>query len=257
MKVFAAIIALCLASFGQIGGGAKVGGGATIGGQGNIATPPTSGMQFWWNAPSSVCTGGCSGTNPVTTFTDKSPAANNATATTAGTWVASAVNSQPGVLFNGSSTLYTFGSTINIQTASTMFVVLKLTATGASGSYIVSGGSGAMDYYFSGGTGKEQGGENSQNANLGNGTAANDTSYHQMNYTYDGTTITFRLGRASDGSASPSSALSNQESSIGNRAGPPDGWFNGTLVELIIYNRVLSGGEITTVETYLNARYGL
>ena len=33
--------------------------------------------------------------------------------------------------------------------------------------------------------------------------------------------------------------------------------FLGQNAEFILYNRVLSGGEITTVETYINGKYGL
>jgi hypothetical protein len=33
--------------------------------------------------------------------------------------------------------------------------------------------------------------------------------------------------------------------------------FNSNLAEIIVYNRVLTGPEITTIENYLLAKYGI
>jgi hypothetical protein len=216
-------------------------------------TPPASGMQIWYRGDSLVCTGGCSGTNAVTQFTDKSSNANNATAGTAGSYVANALNSQPGVLFSGSCTNYTFGSTLPLQSAMSVFVVLKLTSTAAK-STLLSGVAQSLAYWFAN-SGKEQGADKASLSQLGTGTAANDTSYHQMNMTYDGTTVTFRIDKNSDGSAAPGVAITANDSTLGDNASGGPECFNGTLVEIIAYNRVLSGSEITTVENYLNTRY--
>jgi len=232
-----------------------------------VSLIPVSGLQGWWNADAAnlTCTGGCTGTNAVTAWTDLSSNANNLTlanfnnAVCGGgisTFVASAVNSKSGVLMDNGA-CYKFGTAINLQTASTIFVVMKHDAASNKG-MLVSGDSGSLGYWTTDSSGKQQGADSVATAALGTGTATGNTSFHQMNMTYNGTTIAYRLDRATDIVVGASAnAITANEGGIGNNGSNNNEAFFGTLCEVIIYNRVLSGGEITTVETYLNGRYGL
>jgi hypothetical protein len=92
------------------------------------------------------------------------------------------------------------------------FFVLKDMASSPKGT-LVSGASGSLAYWFA--NTKEQGADKASPSQLGTGTPAADTSYYQLNMTYDGTRmsyhdacgigghvrtiVTFRLGRAGDG----------------------------------------------------------
>lgn len=225
--------------------------------EGTAATIPSNGLQLWYRGDSLTCTGGCTGTNTVTAFVDLSGNSNTATNSIGtATFLASAVNGQPGVTFPGSQALFNFGTAVNLQTASTMFAVLKTTTT-TSDSGIISGGAGSILYRFSNSAGGQQALIKSNVALIGRGTAAADTSYHQTNYTYDGTTVTFRRDRASDGSTGGGVAITATETLIGKDLGSNGSVFVGVMAEIIVYNRVLNAAEITVVENYLNARYAL
>lgn len=221
----------------------------------SAATPPVSGMQIWYRGDSLTCTGGCTGTNAVTVLLDKSSNANNANIGIAGHFVANALNGKPGVLFDGTTSAYAF-TAINIESASTVFVVAALTSAANANNTVIAGVANSLQYSLGVGS-KEQTLTKTNVASLASGTAASDTSYHQMNYTYDGTTLNFRLGRASDGSTAPATAITATETILGENPANSSNFLNGTLAELIVYNRVLTGPEITTVETYLNTRYGI
>ena len=93
-------------------------------------------------------------------------------------------------------------------------------------------------------------GTETQNKKM-SGVAWSTLTKHLATWTYDGTTVAGR----SDGVAR---TIVAGDSSYGN-PGPYIGYiyqhFKGYLAALIVYNRVLSGAEITQVESYLNGKY--
>lgn len=235
------------------------------GGSSSAVTPDQiSGLQLWWAANfGSNCGGACSDGNNQTTWADKSSNGNNGSnATIGGTgcnpgvYHTNQINSKPAVTFTGAPvTCFKFGSAINLTTASTVFTVLKLSSTAAAQT-IMTGIAGSLStrYVVSG---KEQAADNVFVANFGAGTASADTSWHQVNMTYNNTTATYRIDRAADGSATPSSIILTNELGIGFNAGGGIEAYSGQLAEFLIYNRVLNSTEIGQVETYLNGVYGL
>lgn len=246
-----------------LGGKAGFGGGASAGG----GTPSSiSGLRAWYAADSGLtCTGGCSSGNPVTVWADKSTNANNLTGVNGPTFQSAQVNGLPAVKFTAASTQgFTFGTPVNLQTASTIFVVVKMT-TVAQG--ILVGGDGDALGYWVGAASNEQGSDWIGNAQITHGNVAGDTSWHQINSTYDNSTAALRLGSASDPcGAGPGTttcsitakAIIANETTIGYKTYPSASqYLDGYIAEIIIYNRVLTGGEITTVETYLTGRYAL
>jgi len=224
-----------------------------------------SGIQLFWSANvGSNCGGACSDGNTMTSWADQSGLGNNGTngagaggfaCGTAPVYHTAQLSGLPAATFGGTNTCMELTSAINLQTASTIFAVVKLAAT--AGTYtVIGGGANALAYWMNGGgSGKEQGLIKTGIAVLGNGTAAADTSWHQINASYDNTTATFQIDAASDGTAAPGVAITANEVAVGVNLGAGGDWLNGQIAELIVYNRVLTGPEKTQVTNWIKAKY--
>jgi hypothetical protein len=220
-----------------------------------------SGLQVWYAADSgSNCGGACTDGASQTTWADKSSNANNASFSTgpcsAGTapiYHTNQIGGKPAVTFVVTNSSCMGISAVNLQTASTIFAVARANSTGNTNP-IISGGTNSYVLNLTRTT--EQGATKSNIAVIGDGTTAADTSWHQINQTYNGTTLTMRLGSATDGSANPGIAITANENLIGADNGSAQK-FGGQIAEIIVYNRVLNGTEIGEVEAYLNGRYGI
>lgn len=230
---------------------------------------PTSGLLLWWDAGFGANCSGATCTNGASqnTWADRSGHGNTGilNGVVTSTCIASVfntaqINGQPALTFIGNNSVGSdtcFGLTGSglTNTSTTMFVVAKVASTAAVNT-IVSGSNGAFDWRAN--TTKMQEANKACVSSLGTSTSAVNTSWHQLNVTYNGTAINFRTDRAADGSASPGVAITSTFRGIGiNPCGGGLEAYNGQIAEYILYNRVLSGGEITTVETYLNGKYGL
>jgi hypothetical protein len=85
-------------------------------------------------------------------------------------------------------------------------------------------------------------------------------AFFQGNVTYDGTTgnIAFRIARAAAGTASGTThPLTAGTQCIFTQTAAISAPFVGNMAELAVFNRVLSGTEISTVEAYLLAKWGV
>ena len=267
IKLLAVVLSLSLSGMCQLAFPAF---GSVSSGSSSI---PSSGLQLWYRGDNLTCTGGCSGTNTVTSLNDLSSNANNCTA--AGTtikYAASAVNSKPGFTFDGSSLSYCSFSSIAWNGGGTSFVVVAFSATNHEDDMI----SGVTQAFAHGGCRQTSGGieqyAGSENvAYLGHGTAACDTSYHQLGVTFCDAVVTnctgggsasnnlqFYIASTTDGSASTvtGSQSFNNNSTFGKAAVNASAFLTGTVTEIIFYNRVLSSSEISTVQAYLHGRYG-
>jgi hypothetical protein len=90
-------------------------------------------------------------------------------------------------------------------------------------------------------------------------TAQTVSTWFQGNATYDDSSgaFAFRSSQAANGSGTNVVGITVISNSIGWDNGGGAGDFAGSIAEIIIYNRVLSGGEITSVESYLNTKWGV
>jgi hypothetical protein len=91
-------------------------------------------------------------------------------------------------------------------------------------------------------------------------TAITVSTWYQGNATYDDSTgaYAFRTSQAANGSGTLGTAgLTAISTAIGYDIGASSGDISGSIAEIIIYNRVLSGSEITSVEGYLNTKWGV
>lgn len=122
---------------------------------------------------------------------------------------------------------------------------------------IVSGTTGSLNYFICQSGTHEQGADKAATSNLGIGTAACDTSWHQINMTYDGSTAVFRIDRASDGSASNSTTITADLVGVAINFSTSAELIRGNIAEIFGYDRVLNSTEIGQLENYLHSRYGL
>ena len=238
-----------------------------------LVSIPLNGMLVWWEADvGSNCSGACTDGASQSTWADQSGNGNNgvlnaylsAMPCVASVYHTNQINGKPAVTFNGNTT---DGSDTCFQ-VSNAGLDNKTTATVA---LVFKNGSGLFRAYMGGSSNSLVGGlgdsgnalqeiQQGSTANIGNGTARGDTNWHQINVTYNSSTgaFAFRTDRAADNSGTNAKTISSNWIALGvTYAGGSISTFSGQIAEFIMYNRVLSGGEITTVETYINGKYGL
>jgi len=88
--------------------------------------------------------------------------------------------------------------------------------------------------------------------------AVSSSAFQQANVTYNPTTGAWvhRLGRAANGSGTQVESVSAQTACIfANNTGASP--MNGLVAEIIIYNRALTSTEVTNIEAYLLAKWGV
>lgn len=226
----------------------------TVTGSGPGGISATS-LGAWYRSDSLTCTGGCTGTNVVTSLNDKSTNARNCVTTASPTFVASAVNTQPGVLFTAASSQFcTMSSAVAWSGNTTVFAVLSCTSSGGSYKAILGQTSGANAFnYYTCGTQENQIQQSGVGV-LATGTTAADTSYHQIGVTYNNSAYAFYIGSGTDGSGTATGTVSASSNQIGSAGGGDFAPY--TLVEFFVYTRTLTGPEITSVQSYLHGRYG-
>ncbi len=240
-----------------------------------VVPPPLSGMLLWWAADvGNNCSGSaCSDGGSQNSWADGSGNGNTGTLTSAisAACVASVyhtnqINGRPALTFNGntstgSETCFSVGNSgtgLNNKAASSMFIVVKEANSSATVATYAAGAGSSLQW------------DNHTNnlnrltqactADIATGNAAYDSSWHQLNATYNSSTgaYSFRKDRTSDGSGTNVKTISSNWLSLGATfCGGSISTLNGQIAEFILYNRGLSGGEILTVETYLNGKYGL
>lgn len=84
-------------------------------------------------------------------------------------------------------------------------------------------------------------------------------TWYQCNMTYDDSSGVWaiRVARTAAGGGTSSGTISSQTNGVFYDPQTNTQDFPGMCAELIVYNRVLTSGEITSVETYLNSKWGV
>lgn len=221
----------------------------------------------WWETTMPQSFDSASATDGVTVSTwydisNVSISPNNATAGSAPSYAANAINGLPVLKFNGAQYL-NFSGTSLVNTDYTIFVVEKKTlSTGED--------------LFIGGTG------NSTNSRLHLGYLNNTTiAFRQYSNDYNVTPITssynsgnavvhtFRFSSASgknyyyNGTSQTLTAVSSPVptqgllSYAGAKIGANDQYYDGYIAEIIMYSRALSTQERVDVERYLGQKWGV
>ncbi len=184
------------------------------------------------------------------------------------TWVSSGINGQGSVSFDGGDILIRAANTLATNEG-TLFVVFRAAsftdyacvfsqATGSAGPYLA-----AYARYTAALPNAAI--DNLSDAVRGSttiGTAANYCVKWQSN----GSTTSIEVNGVDETEAAPVGSnagswfadFATTKTCIGGVAYSSDlFFFNGQIAEIICYDRLLTGGELTTLETYLNGRYGI
>ncbi len=250
----------------------------------SVTPPPLTGMLVWYiagagsNCSGATCNDGDSqdtwadqSGNGLTGHGDNTLALGTAVPNCiAGVYHTNQINGKPAVTFNGNvltPTCFAHAQTgiINTHTA-TAFVVMTFTSactylTGATECSIQGGVGGSFNWEPSNSSGNATLNKACQAFIASSTSTTSSATWYQMNIDYDDSTGAWamRTNRAGAGSGTNTQTLTGETLGIGGNGctGSVLGPFNGQMAEYILYGRVLTGGEITTVETYLNAKYGL
>ena len=231
------------------------------------AAMPFGNLLVWLAADSGLAQ---TGTNaPVGFWPDQSGSGNNGTQTSSGNqpaWVTGALNGHPVVRFNGTSSYLNLGYFLHGTTQAEAFVVLKVATNPPSARQVLwrPGADGsALAYPNTSGQIVEDFGSGGQAYNIGAPTQPLD-QYHVYEVAgQNGSWMAWINGllQASNNSNSYG------EWDTGNPVNEPIGlgWdqynaqycFAGDVAEVLVFNRTLTTGERTTVNTYLNGKYEL
>lgn len=143
-------------------------------------------------------------------------------------------------------------SAISLGSACTIFAVVK--PPDSSPRTIIGGPTGCVQYRING---LKQNLVKQAQVNIASSSTNLSTSaFQQINMTWDGTTAIFRLSSAADGSTSNPQTITAASVDIGAFGGTSQP-FAGPMSMLKIYNRVLSGAEITAEEAAILSRWGV
>jgi hypothetical protein len=218
---------------------------------------PTSNLVGWYRADIGANNIGESGVVSLVDWSGQGNLATNAAGNAIGLSPA-VINGLPALSFVYCNLF--FNNPINLYTPTSdcsVFIVFQITDLTGPRSFFAGEG-GSLNYWFCKDTGPQlQGADSTWAAELGAGTAVADILWHQTNMTYDGTNIFFRKDQAADGNHSPGVAFSSPVVQMGGNYGGGEETenFTGYVAEIIVYNAVLSSGNVSAVETYLQRKY--
>ena len=238
---------------GPAGAAAGSGGGSASSGPGGVSND----LYYWFAGDQLTGAGGAS--IPRLTNSAFIGAIVTAPASGSGATVgAAALNSRNVAVFSGSSAgRYTLPVLPpRPLTQSTHFIVVKPTSVGVIYNFTC-GSSPAMQY------GTDGSGHFNLTASLVAQIAASTSTlsagaWVQSNVTYNASSgaWAFRTGRTADGSGTNVASITKVTNDLCfNVTGVQD--VDGSIAELILYTRVLSAAEITAVENYLFAKWGV
>jgi hypothetical protein len=231
---------------------------ANGGGGSSPAVPVTiAGLVYWFDASTNVVASGTQvpslgSPDPVRLAFAAGGVAGGGASNSGNT-----LNSLPVLSTTGTPTpAYTISAPNFVLAAATIFVVCKPETSYATQPVMISGGGGALAFFFT----------TSGNLHLSNAGSSIAVSTGalslgtavQANASYNSATgaWAFRISSAADSSGSNSIGISSPTTTLFDYSGGGEP-FIGDFAELIAYNRVLSPTEISTVETYLHSKWGV
>lgn len=206
---------------------------------------------------------GAGATNdPVGCWRDKSPSANHVSQATANRrplLKLSGQNGLPTLSFDGANDLLVATSSfVSGLPGITLFVVAKVTSTGT---FATLAGTEVVAKLFKTSTNQLAGYSSSNGTgwtSQANGTTL-DTAWHVIGFVSGSTETYLRRDMADNGSRlgsgpTPLGSNSNVFSLFGRTAGENTA---GELAEVLVYSRALGGTQVTQVEAYLRAKWGV
>ena len=208
------------------------------------------GLNLWLDGADPLNTGAApANATAITTWFDKSPFMLNAVGTASPTYVSGSIS------FNGTTQYYTIQYTGSPSTE-TAFMVVKFNNVNTNQTII--GGTPTITstrtFYLSGGLlflYKDN------NAAIMSPNTVLTTNTFMYDYTYSTSAIAGYNNGLQDGSAGATTAFASGASTRIGVNGTTTQFLNGTVSEIVIFNRVLSQFERQTMEGYLSWKWGL
>lgn len=222
----------------------------------NISDLPLADLSLWFRADLGVTKNSSSS---VSKWTDLSGNAGNASQTNIlyqATWINSAINDQPSLRFNGSTDFMT--GPLSLGTQVSMFMVVA-PGPGPGRKQVLSNANnfifGVKDNEFLSGYGN--------GLVFGNDTlvphgpaAALDQKVYILESVNNGTDNAYVNGVLVNSQSNPMGAFTDGFT-LGRYDDPISQYWDGDILEILIYNRAVSSAERLAIENYLNTRYGL
>jgi len=224
-------------------------------------------LTYWWSASDILTSAG----NIITRMREWTPWVSGVLASNSGSAVTidtASLNGLPLLKWPTSSVAGTMSIFVPspLHGAATFFTVIKPASATAPGGQAIVGAaaSGGLSFYLSsasGGTALAL--AKTQVAIIATSSVSwTPGTAFQANVTYNATTgaFAFRQARAAAGSGTATTAAGNASVAafIGADINTSNALLNSaSLAEIVVYNRVLTTGEITNVENYLNTKWGV
>ena len=223
------------------------------------ADMPLSNLQLWLKADTGLLQG--STTTPVELWADQSGNGNNAgqaNTTQRPLWVAGALNGRPVVRFDGTSSYFSLTNFMNGAAGGEALVVVKVSDPNGGGHPLWEmGGAPGYTSYSQDTYGVCEAFGSTSVYNLGV-QAQPMTQYHvyevsSQNNSWSAWTNGVLMYQTSGNTVSWSRGITLGYGNTGNGGNK---YFAGDMAEVLVFNRGLTDSERTTVNSYLNAKYG-
>lgn len=241
---------------------------AASGGGSSVAAPGLiPDLMTWWATDDILVTAG----NFVTRLRERTPwiggvaASNDANVGNGNVIDSNKLNSLPIILMGGSNlSSYVLAEPFELNGAATIFVVMKPNA-GVTGALqaILGGATNSLALYLNATGSSAHAGFVKTGVSVMAASTASWSSgvAFQFNATYTASSgaYAYRQARAAAGSGTTTTlAGTGLTQWVGADSASGSNFLGAhSIAELIVYNRVLTNTEITTVETYLNAKWGV
>jgi hypothetical protein len=218
---------------------------------------PSSNLKLWLRSDLAVT----SASSAVSTWGDVCGLGNDATQSTGGnqpTLVESAINGNPALQFNGTSSKMSLPTSLTLGVQSNpyeMFIVAKSSSSNIQ--FLIAGGATEQFEYHLNGMGARF--IPTTTVYLDKGTDKNytDGNAHLFSARASSSGGAVRVNGIDGGTTSNNILSSNAGNLLLGVRSNGAYFLNGEIAEVILYNRVLSAEERTTVEQYLKGRYAI
>lgn len=233
---------------------------ASNGGGSSPGVPATiADLVFWWQADVINFSAG-TGLTALANSTPWLLGLNGVASSTGGQRAATQLNGKNVFSWAGSSAgRYRYAGGAPLLKKVTVFAVFNPTALpGSFMDFICGANSNSLEFGIGSSNALQL--VNSFSAIIATSTATVATAtWYQANATYDDSTgdYGFRQASTAAGSGTTSTTIGSVTDGFFYDAQTGSQDYNGQCAELIVFNRVLTSGEITSVETYLNAKWGV
>jgi len=231
---------------------------------GQVPGGVSSNLELWLKANT-----GTTGLPTVTAWADQSTASNNATASGNPQLVASGLNYNPTIAFDGTSDYFTANADIQ-SNLNGVFIVVKAGATGvaAEGILTIMDNDPAVTYDGanpkSGALFLRQGTTNKlrsriDNVNIVTNTGALDGNFHIHSLTMNATDMFMYQNSYQEATNTYAAALSSENYYIASRYynSANTKFLNGEIAEVIHYNMSPGSNDRNQIESYLAIKYGI